>query len=551
MLAKDTKLPWWTWVVPIVVLQIGTQISLQFKYTQGTSDLYFPTALSLVMINWWGPARILPSMYLNAVLSTGLWGIKNYYQWPIFALPETVFTFSTWFLFTKLNKGEYWIPNVRSLANFIIWAMFIPIMVEITSLESLLVFFKEHPAEKFWSYFVRDSLGEFTSSFGLALPLLYYVTPILQREGLLVSPPEELIRKHTMYRSTGKLFELAMIFLSLSALTFVIPFQRFWFVYGLFSMYCALRFGFGLATVTNYFIFLITYLIPKFSQEVKGWPDIGQENVVNIYLGMLLLYVFAAITGRVISDLKKVEIKLQRRNNELGQTNSELDRFVYSVSHDLSAPLKSIRGLVNVSRIDKQIPTESYLGKIESSVQRLEMFISEILDYSRNKRIWQKPEAFEIKSICVELIENLKFIDGFQRIKIDLENLENKTVTTDKSRLKIILNNLLSNAAKFHKKVGEEIPYIRVSSFPTAHRSIIIKVEDNGQGIRPELQNRIFEMFFRASDTEKGSGLGLYIAKEAAEKIGGRIWVHSEYGSGSVFQVEIPQNPLNPLVPDA
>ncbi|MGC4021829.1 MAG: ATP-binding protein [Cyclobacteriaceae bacterium] len=527
------------------MLHIGTQVSLQFKYTQGASDLYFPTALSLIMINWWGPTRVISSMYINAVLSTGLWGITNYYQWPLFAIPETLFTLSSWFLFTKVFKGEYWIPDVRSLANFIIWAMFVPIMIEISALESLLILFNQHPAEKFWTYFVRNSLGEFTSSFGLALPLLYYITPLLQREGLLENPPSELIRKHTVYRSTVKILELVLIFGSLGALTFIMPFQRFWFVYGLFSMYSALRFGFGLATITNYFIFLITYFIPKISHASGSWPDIGQENVINIFLGMLLLYVFAAITGRVISDLKKVEIKLQRRNNELGQTNSELDRFVYSVSHDLSAPLKSIRGLVNVSRIDKQLPTESYLGKIEASVQRLELFISEILDYSRNKRIWQKPELINIKELCIELIENLKFIDGFHRIKIDLDSLEGKTVFTDKSRLKIILNNLLSNAAKFQRKNSDEPPYIRVSCIPTAHRSLIIKVEDNGQGIRPELQNRIFEMFFRATDTEKGSGLGLYIAKEAAEKIGGRIWVHSEYGMGSIFQLEIPQIPRN------
>ncbi|MBI1770595.1 MAG: GHKL domain-containing protein [Bacteroidetes bacterium] len=535
---QQTKLPWWTWVVPIIVLHIGTEISLQFKYTQGVSDLYLPTALSVIMINWWGPVRIIPAIYINAVLSTGLWGIKEIWQYPLYAVPETLFTFGSWLLFTKFFKGEFWIPDVRSLASFIIWAMIVPILVEIAFLESLLIFFNEHPSEKFWTYFVRNSLGEFTSSFGLALPVLYYFTPHLQRTGLLIDPPSGNIRKHTIYRSRAKLTELAIIYIILCILTFIVPFQRFWFLYGLFSMYCALRFGFGLAIVTNYFIFIITYFIPKISKEVYSWPDMGQETVINIFLGMLLLYVFAAITGRVISDLRKVEIKLQQKNNELGQTNSELDRFVYSVSHDLSAPLKSIRGLVNVSRMDKEIAQENYLNRIESSVQKLEAFISEILDYSRNNRLWQKPEVVNLKELCNDLIDNLKYIDGFQNIRIELGHFEQNIFMTDKSRLKIILNNLLSNAIKFHRKSGEDL-FIKVSSRVKLH-SIIIKVEDNGQGIRTEFQDRIFEMFFRASETEKGSGLGLYIAKEAAEKIGGKIQVSSEHGKGSTFALEIP-----------
>lgn len=538
MTDNQHKLPWWTWIVPILVLHLGTEISLEFKYEQGVSDLYLPTAFSIIMINWWGPARVIPAMYFNALFSTGLWGIQDTYQWPIYALPETVLTFSSWLFFTKLSKASYWMPDVRSLALFIAWAMFVPILIEVLFLESLLVFFKEHSASQFWRFFVRNSLGEFASNFGLALPMLYYGTPFMQRKGLLIHPPSEELRKHSFLRPGAKVAELAAVYVTLLFLTALIPFERFWFVYGLVSMYTALRFGFGVATVTNYFIFVLTYFMPKLSGGSIGWPDIGDENVINIFLGMLLLYIFAAITGRVISDLKKVELKLQRKNTELGQTNNELDRFVYSVSHDLSAPLKSIRGLINVSRIDNEIKKESYLTHIEASVLKLEAFISEILDYSRNNRLWQKPETVNLKELCVEILDNLKFIDGFQRIKIELADFQQNTVITDKPRLKIILNNLLSNAIKFHRKLGEG-QFIKVSAHASSNL-LTIKVEDNGQGIRPEYQDRIFEMFFRANETERGSGLGLYIAKEAAEKIGGTIKVDSKYGNGSVFMVQLP-----------
>jgi hypothetical protein len=192
------SLPWWTWVLPIILIHLGTEFSLQFKYAQGVVDHYLPTAISIILINWWGPLRVLPAMYINATLSTGAWGIADPTLWPIYALPETAFTFLSWLLFSKLSKSQYWIPDIRNLVVFIFLAILIPIIVEVTSLELLLIYFEEHQWSDFFTYFVRNALGEFTSNFGLALPILYYVTPYMQRSGLLLNPPPEALR----YRSS-------------------------------------------------------------------------------------------------------------------------------------------------------------------------------------------------------------------------------------------------------------------------------------------------------------------------------------------------------------
>jgi two-component system, sensor histidine kinase len=538
-LRSTNALPWWTWILPILILQCGTQISLHFKYTQGVADHYLPTALSIIMINWWGPLRIIPALYLNATFSTGLWGIENFSQWPIYSVPETLFAFLSWFLFTKLARGQFWFPNIKSLILFIALGIFVPIVIEITFLESLLIYFGEHVSADFWMYFVRNALGEFTSSFGLALPVLFYITPYLQQKNLLLHSPEKKLSV-APYVKVNRV-EVMMIYIVLLLFTFLIPFEKFWFVYGFFALYIAIRYGFGLAIVTNYFIFLITYALPAFVKEWRNLPAVDQGDVINIFLGMLLLYIFAAITGRVITDLKNVELKLQRKNDELEQTNGELDRFVYSVSHDLSAPLKSILGLVNVSRIDPADTQGSYLNKIESSVKKLEAFISEILDYSRNKRLGIQLEKIKLKELCSEILENLKFMEEFQKVNIDLSHLEYNVITADKARLKIVLNNLLSNAIKFQKKMKEENSFIKISSVAVDH-SVVIEVADNGQGIRSELQPRIFEMFFRGTENEKGSGLGLYIAKEAVEKMNGDISVHSNFGKGTTFTLRLPQN---------
>src|SRR5437868_3220569 len=91
----ESNLPWWTYPVALAIIHAGTEISLLFKYDQGVADYYLPTALALILVNWWGPKRVLPIMYLNAALSTWQWGIPadRWYQWFLYGVPETLCTF--------------------------------------------------------------------------------------------------------------------------------------------------------------------------------------------------------------------------------------------------------------------------------------------------------------------------------------------------------------------------------------------------------------------------------------------------------------------------
>jgi two-component system, sensor histidine kinase len=380
--SSSVKVPWWTAVVTLCILQLGTQISLLFKYDQGVADYYLPTAFSVLLVNWWGPRIVLPVMYFNAVVSTYFWGIplERWPHWLVYGIPETMFTFLSWFLFRKVFHGKYWLPDSQSTITFLIVGILIPIIPEIISLQGLLVLLGDQPLSTFWDYVTRNWLGEFTSTFGLALPLLYYLTPILKKRGLVYDPSDEITETPKLGRR--KSFELIAIFLCLLSFVFVIEFEKYWYIYGLFSLLVAMRLGFGPAVITNYYIFLLTYILPKFFSRIFGIDVKDYGNVNDIFLGASLLFVFAALTARVISDLKIAESKLQARNLELDQTNKELDRFVYSVSHDLSAPLKSILGLVNISRLNPE-PRETlnYLNRIESSVVKLEAYISENLDY--------------------------------------------------------------------------------------------------------------------------------------------------------------------------
>jgi len=542
--ANKNSLPWWTWVLPIIIFHLGSEVSALFKFAPGAAYYYLPTTMSLIFVNWWGPKRIVPAVYINAVLSAHLWDITEWYYWLLFAIPETLFTLISWYLFTYKGKGDFTLPNVKNLVHFLVGGLLIPIIVEVGLLAIIFVATGKRNPDEILFIFIRSWLGEFVSNFGLTLPALFFFSPLvlLKRIGAKAETPSAFFRLSSL-----RVAEVIVIYSIILILSLSISFGKFWFVFGVFSLYVALRFGFGLAICTNAFIFLLTYILPlitiRFSTSAVR---IGADDL-NIYLGTSLLYVFSALIGRVISDVEIAELKiktqlaeLEKANVELKQTSEELDKFVYSVSHDLSAPLKSILGLVNVSKLTSHLSEHrQYFEKIQFSVLKLNAFIKEVLDYSYNKRVDVNHEMVNIRVLCEEILDNVSYLENFARIKVDYTYLRQTPIKTDKTRLKIILNNLLSNAIKYQKTNESHNPFIRISS-ETKPGFTFIHVEDNGEGIRPEMVPRIFDMFFRATDNSKGAGLGLYIAKQASWKLGGDIEVKSEYRKGAVFTIRIP-----------
>lgn len=535
---ETKQLPWWTWLAPIVAIHLASQISLAFKYDQGVSTFYIPTAIAIVLINWWGFWRVAPAMYIVVTLNTYYWDVTDWRLWPVFSASEVIGVSLSYFLFRSVSKGKYWLPNTDHLIRFIIFALLIPITIELLLLQLTLIYFSHQTWNNFGELFLRNWLGEFMANFGIATPLLFSFTPYFQRKGWLQKPPvKPLTRTQPTQRQR---IEMILTCLTLAILSMVLPFEKYWFVFGIVSLFVAIRYGFEEAVFCNLYVFLITYVIPIIVQGPLTLFS-SDEMILSIFLGNLLLSLFVAITGRVITDLHLAEYRLQKKNQELENTNKELDRFVYSASHDLSAPLKSVLGLVTISRLESgNQPAPQYLNEIEKSVLKLDSFIGEILDYSRNKRLNVVAEQIELKKLCEEILENLRYLENYNAIKIDLNELEANIIHQDKVRLKIILSNLISNAIKFQKKDPTHRPTIKISSKRNS-RKMLIQVEDNGEGIKPELSPKIFEMFFRASDRTNGSGLGLYIAKESANRIGAKISHQSEYGQGSVFTVEVPE----------
>ena len=267
-------------------------------------------------------------------------------------------------------------------------------------------------------------------------------------------------------------------------LSLIIDFNKYWYIFGLISLMVAVRHGFGPTTLKNLFIFIVTYIIPASIYNQTSSLYFNQNELIEIYLGINLLSLFSLICGRVISDYKQVQYNIKLELRKVEKINTELDSFVYSVSHDLSAPLKSIIGLSHLMKLDNNPENNiGYATKIKDSANKLDKFIKDILDFSRNSRIKISHSRIDLELMINDILSDHSFIDGFDQLNIDLSGLKMKIFSADEMRLKVILNNLISNAIKFTKT--NSAAFIIVTS-TKRDTQIEISVEDNGDGIPSE-----------------------------------------------------------------
>jgi PAS domain S-box-containing protein len=258
-------------------------------------------------------------------------------------------------------------------------------------------------------------------------------------------------------------------------------------------------------------------------------PVFNKDNQVTHYVG----------TINDISDIKKWQQELLDNNQELQKINEELDRFVYSTSHDLRAPLTSVLGLINIalSENDPKL-IQQFLLRMKNSIIKLDNFIQDIVNYSRNSRLEIEPVEISFEKKIKEIINELQFMEGAENIQFRTSISESVAFYSDNSRINVILNNLISNAIKYRDRAKSD--HTVHISIETNSKKAIIKIEDNGQGIPPQYQKKVFQMFFRASEKSTGSGLGLYIVKEMVDKLKGTIKLQSEPGKGAIFTIELP-----------
>jgi PAS domain S-box-containing protein len=240
-----------------------------------------------------------------------------------------------------------------------------------------------------------------------------------------------------------------------------------------------------------------------------------------------------------ISERKATQQILLDRNEELLKTNAELDRFVYSASHDLRAPIASLLGLIEVARLEQDRNNIVELLEMQQkSLLRLDRFIKDIVDHSRNTRLDVNSDPINFENLVHSVFEQLQFMDNVNKIQKRIIIKQQDDFFTSATRLDILFNNLISNAIKY-ADLRKPDPFLEVLIAAGATQAEI-RIRDNGEGIPSDSVSKIFDMFFRASRRGTGSGLGLYIVREAIQKIKGTIEVKSELGKGTEFVVVIP-----------
>ncbi|WP_276368054.1 HAMP domain-containing sensor histidine kinase [Chryseolinea sp. H1M3-3] len=286
--------------------------------------------------------------------------------------------------------------------------------------------------------------------------------------------------------------------------------------------------GFGQQLLTSSLIIFSVYQLYYFT--IKLLNLLGtQVDVLDLFGAVDLLLIS-------LMGMSMVMWFLEDERQKLNEENKELDSFLSSTSHDLRTPIASILGLTYLGRIELQEEkARTFMNIIEERIKKLDLIISDILNLSRSKKIDVKIEDLDLRELIEETTADIKFNKGASSIFLDYQPHPSHTFKSDYNQIKIILNNLLTNAVKYHN-LDQERPFISVT-FKRNRQVVEICVEDNGRGISKENVPKIFDMFFRAAEDTEGTGLGLYIVKEALNKIKGIIFVDSELGKGSKFRI--------------
>jgi signal transduction histidine kinase len=248
---------------------------------------------------------------------------------------------------------------------------------------------------------------------------------------------------------------------------------------------------------------------------------------------------FLLTYGIDITELKLTENKLMQQNSELEKVNAELDQFVYSASHNLRAPLLSMKGLLSLISLEDTAfeDRNRFMEEVYKSIERLDATIHDIIEYSKNARLDVAPQEIDILQIIHSTIEDLKFIDQ-SNVAFDVKTDLNTTLFSDERRIRSIIHNIVSNSIKY-ADTAKTNRFLHVT-VNTSATHCMLTFTDNGIGIPQENQERIFEMFYRGTSLRTGSGLGLYIVKEMLNKIGGHLQLTSHEGIGTSITLEIP-----------
>ncbi|MGI9544857.1 MAG: PAS domain-containing sensor histidine kinase [Cyclobacteriaceae bacterium] len=277
--------------------------------------------------------------------------------------------------------------------------------------------------------------------------------------------------------------------------------------------------------------------IDSFSLEKRYITKTGK--IVWVYLTSSLIKDSKDQPSLIISVAQDITAR-KNAEQELLYKKNELDTFVYRASHDLRGPVASLMGLYNVVQTEFKEESHAleYFEHYHKSVLRLNKILQNLIDLTKIKEKKMSISKMHFKEVVNDCLASLSNANNFEKMHFKIQNEIDFEVTSDRGLLRTIILNLLENSISFIQ-VDSLQPFVQIS---TQYESNFIKIEvaDNGVGIKPELQSEVFNMFYRANERSGGSGLGLYLVRNAVEKLNGTIQLKSKVGSGTKVSIYIP-----------
>ncbi len=247
----------------------------------------------------------------------------------------------------------------------------------------------------------------------------------------------------------------------------------------------------------------------------------------------------------LLEDLIEANKRLERTSAQLSMANEDLQAFVYSISHDLRAPLRAMRGFADAVLEDQGEHIDEtgrdYLDRIAKAAHRMDRMLVGLLEFARVSRVASSRHPVDLGEVLREAMASVNDIVSGRKAKIEvLTGLPE--VLGHRETLVQVLSNLLSNAVKYVPR--ERRPEVKVRAQAEGH-NVVLEVEDNGRGIPEQEMSRIFGVFERipGGESVEGTGIGLAIVKRAVERLGGRVSVRSQVDRGSTFQITLPARP--------
>lgn len=277
-------------------------------------------------------------------------------------------------------------------------------------------------------------------------------------------------------------------------------------------------------------------------RELFGRRSDGTEFPIDVALNHVGAPGGHAVIASVIDVTRprQDQAELQRLNSSLEEKNAELERFVFTVSHDLKSPIVTILGYVAHLKSDLEEGTLSdfheYSDRIQAAAERMKQKIEDLLRLSRVGRENLEPRLSRIEGIVRSVVEGHREALDARAVEIDLL-LEAKEVWCDPQHFEQVLENLVGNSVRYG--CGGNSPRIKIAT-RSVEGGVELSVDDNGNGIEPKYAEKVFELFQRLTTEGDGTGVGLAIVRRIATWYGGRAWVIATPGEGAKFRVFFP-----------